>query len=256
MKADGRRIPVLTAYSFPMAALLDRAGIPVILVGDSVGMLEAGYPSTLPVTMEEILYHTGAVRRGALSSLVVADMPFMSYQVSIEEALRNAGRLVKEGGAEAVKVEGGRRAEAVISAITGIDIPVMGHVGLTPQSVLRMGGYRVQGRGEAEREAVIEDALAVERAGAFSVVLEGVPTDLAGEITRRLSIPTIGIGAGPGTDGQVLVLNDMLGLTPLGDTPRFVREYADLETVILSAVEKYIRDVYKGSFPDEDESYK
>ncbi len=256
MKRDGVKIPVLTAYGASIAALLDRAGVPILLVGDSVGMVEAGHETTLEVTVEDIIYHTRAVRSATSEALVVADMPFMSYQASVEDALRNAGRLVKEGKASAVKVEGGQRTAAVIRAITDIDIPVMGHIGLTPQSVHRMGGYKVQGRSESEATVLMEDALAVEESGAFAVVLEGIPVKLAGNITDRLSIPTIGIGAGPNTDGQVLVVNDMLGVGPANDTPKFVRRYADLETVILTAVERYTRDVIQGKFPTEEESYK
>ncbi len=257
MKKDGKRIPVLTAYNYPMAALVDRAGVPIILVGDSCGMVEAGYDSTLPVTVAEMIYHTRAVKRGAASALVVTDMPFMSYQSSVRDALRNAGRLVKKGGAEAVKVEGGVRSADVIRAITGIDVPVMGHVGLTPQSVHVMGGYRVQGKGKAGADTIMGDAKAVEDAGAFAVVLEGIPSKLAARITGELTIPTIGIGAGPGCDGQVLVINDMLGLNPGGaPEPKFVRKYADLNTTILTAIEKFTRDVYKGKFPGKEESYE
>jgi 3-methyl-2-oxobutanoate hydroxymethyltransferase len=255
MKKDGKRFPVLTAYGYQMAMLLDRAGIPLILVGDSVGMVEAGYDSTLPVTVDEMIYHTRAVTKGAKRALVVADMPFMSYQVSTEEAKRNAGRLVKEGGAEAVKLEGGIRSAEVVRAIVEMDIPVMGHVGLTPQSVNALGGYRVQGKGIDDAERVMADALAIEEAGAFSVVLECVPAALSAEITAALKIPTIGIGAGPETDAQVLVINDMLGLGPKESMPKFVRLYADLETTILTAVERFSRDVVQGKFPTKEESY-
>lgn len=254
-KSKGVRFPVLTAYGYQMAMLLDRAGIPILLVGDSVGMVEAGYESTLPVTIDEIIYHTRAVRKGAKRALVVADMPFMSYQVSIEEAKANAGRLVKEGMAEAVKLEGGVRSAPAIKAIVDMDIPVMGHVGLTPQSVNALGGYKVQGKGSEAAERIMRDALAVEEAGAFSVVLECVPAALAELITAKLKIPTIGIGAGKGTDAQVLVLNDMLGLGPKESMPKFVRRYADLETNILTAVERFSRDVVQGKFPSEEESY-
>jgi 3-methyl-2-oxobutanoate hydroxymethyltransferase len=255
MKKEGRKIAVLTAYTYSIAALLDRAGIPVLLVGDSVGMVEAGYDTTLPVTVEEMVYHTRAVARGAERALVVTDMPFLSFQVSTGEARANAGRLVKEGGAEAVKVEGGVRSVDAIRAISGIDIPVMAHIGLTPQSVHRMGGYRVQGRALSEAEALVEDALAVEEAGAFSIVLEGIPSKLSERITRELSIPTIGIGAGPHTDGQVLVVNDMLGLKPDGPDPKFVKKYADLKTLITSSVEEYISDVEAGRFPAKGHGY-
>ncbi len=255
MKAEGRKFPVLTAYGYQIAKLLDRAGIPIILVGDSVGMVEAGYESTLPVTVDEIVYHTRAVRRGARRALVVADMPFMSYQVSTREAKANAGRLVKEGGAEALKLEGGVRSAEAIRAIVDMDVPVMGHVGLTPQSVNAMGGYRVQGRGTDEAERVMKDALAIEEAGAFSVVLECVPAALSARITKELKIPTIGIGAGADCDAQVLVINDMLGLGGDGHMPKFVRQYADLETNILTAVERFSRDVVQGKFPTKEESY-
>lgn len=253
MKEEGRKIPVLTAYDFAIARILDDAGVPVLLVGDSAGMVEAGYDTTLPVTVDEIIYHTRAVARGRSSAFVVADMPFGSYQASVDDARRNAVRLVKEGGAEAVKLEGGRRAAEAVRAIAAMDVPVMGHVGLTPQSVHRMGGYRVQGKG-AEAEEILEDALAVEEAGAFSIVLEGVPALLAKEITERLSIPTIGIGAGPECDGQVLVVNDMLGLTG-NKVPKFVKRYADLRNVIFLAAAEYVKDVGNGAFPSKEHSY-
>lgn len=254
-KAQQRRLPVLTAYSFPVARILDGVGVPLLLVGDSVGMVEAGYDTTLPVTLDEMVYHTRAVRRGAKSALVVSDMPFMSYQAGVDDAVRNAGRLVKEAGAEAVKLEGGVIVAETIRAIVAAGIPVMAHVGLTPQSVLRMGGYKVQGRPEAEAERILEDALAVEDAGAFSVVLEGIPAALGTRITTELKIPTIGIGAGPECDGQVLVVNDMLGLTPGQRPPKFVKKYADLEKTIGEAASRYIKDVEKGAFPAKKHSY-
>lgn len=255
MKEKGIRIAALTAYTYSMARILDSAGIPLVLVGDSVGMVEAGYTTTLPVTMDEMVYHTRAVSRGCRNALVVADMPFMSYQVSVERAVENAGRLVKEGGAGAVKVEGGVRTAAAIRAITGIDIPVMGHIGLTPQSVHRMGGYRIQGRGRDDARRLLDDAKAVEDAGAFSVVLEGMPAELAREITAALSIPTIGIGAGPRCDGQVLVLNDMLGLDCDGRPPKFVKRYAALAEVIKGAVAEYKEEVMDGAFPSSEHCY-
>lgn len=256
MHEDGIKIPVLTAYGFAMASLLDKAGLPLLLVGDSVGMVEAGYDSTIPVTVDEMIYHTRSVQRGAKYALVIADMPFMSYQVSIEDALMNAGRLVKEGGAEGVKVEGGTRCAEVIRAIREAEIPVMGHVGLTPQSVNVMGGYKVQGRGAEAANAVMEDARAVEEAGAFAVVLEAVPSELAADITDALTIPTIGIGAGPGCDGQVLVLNDMLGLNVTTDVlPKFVKQYADLSAVITEAAGDFVREVISGTYPDKEHSY-
>ncbi len=254
MKEDGRKIPVLTAYGYSMARIVDGAGIPIILVGDSVGMVEAGYDNTLPVTVEEMIYHTRSVVRGRKRALVIADMPFLSYQVSLDDARRNAGRIIKEGCAEAVKLEGGVTVAGTIRAIVDMDIPVMGHVGLTPQSIHRMGGYRVQGMGESEGKAVVNDARAVEEAGAFAIVLEGVPSELAREITEILSIPTIGIGAGPHCDGQVLVLHDLLGLFP-EMVPPFVKQYVNLAEVISSAVEEYRGEVERGEFPGR-EHYK
>lgn len=255
MKAEGRKIPVLTAYSYQIAALVDSSGVPVLMVGDSVGMVEAGYDTTLPVTVDEMIYHTRSVARARTRALVVTDMPFMSYQADVSEAVRNAGRLVKEGCAEAVKLEGGESFAGTVSAIVQSGIPVMGHIGLTPQSVHAMGGYRVQGKDPGGAERLKNDALAIERAGAFSLVLEGVPAELAGEITASLSIPTIGIGAGPGCDGQVLVINDMLGLTPEGRTPKFVKRYAELGRAVKDAVAEYVREVEEESFPDEGHSY-
>lgn len=255
MKAEGVKIPVLTAYSYPIAMLLDEAGVPALLAGDSAGMVEAGYETTLPVTIDEVIYHTRAVARGRKSALLVSDMPFGSYQTSITEARRNAVRLVKEGGAEAVKVEGGLRSAEVIQAIVDMDVPVMGHVGLTPQSIHRMGGYKVQGKTRPEGERLMEDAKAVEAAGAFSIVLEGIPASLAKEITAELTIPTIGIGAGPHCDGQVLVVNDMLGLNGMIKTPRYVKKYADLNNAVRLAVQEYIKDVRQGVFPSKDHSY-
>lgn len=255
MKAGGRKIPALTAYSFPMARILDKAGIPMFIVGDSAGMVEAGCENTMPVTMDEMIYHSRAVVRGRTYALVVTDMPFGSYQTGMDEARRNAARLVKEGGAEAVKVEGGGRMAGVIRAIADMDIPVMGHIGLTPQSIYRMGGFRVQGRGEAEGERLMDDARAVEEAGAFSIVLEGIPAGLAKEITGALKIPTIGIGAGPHCDGQVLVVNDMLGLNPGAHLPKYVKKYADLQGEISEATARYMKDVLEGSFPSEEHSY-
>ena len=251
MKKDGKRFPVLTAYDYPTARILDKEGIPLFIVGDSVGMAMMGYKTTLPVTIEEMIYHSRAVARGRKRALVVTDMPFLSYQVSQDEARKNAGRLLKEGMAEAVKVEGGRRIEHIIRAIIDIDIPVMGHIGLTPQSVHMMGGYKLQGKGREDRERIIEDAKVVEKAGVFSIVLEGIPAGLAKEITEMLSIPTIGIGAGPYCDGQVLVVNDMLGINP-EFKPRFVKSYANLHDTISGAVRRYIEDVEKGTFPSKE----
>ncbi len=255
MKAQGRRIPVLTAYGFPMARLLDSAGIPVLMVGDSAGMVEAGYPSTIPVTVDELIYHTKAVVAGRKNALVVSDMPFGSYQTGALDAKRNAARLVKEGGAEAVKLEGGKRSCPAIKAVAGMDIPVMGHIGLTPQSLHKLGGYRVQGRTDAEAKMLMDDALAVEHAGAFSIVIECVPEALAAEITAALGIPTIGIGAGARCDGQVLVLNDLLGLTLGMDAPRFVKRYLNLAPLILKEARAYRSDVEAGRFPSKRHSF-
>lgn len=254
MKERGEKITMLTAYDTPFAHILDEAGVDILLVGDSVGSVVVGYPNTLPVTVEEMIYHTSAVVRGTKRALVVIDMPFMSYQVSLEDAKRNAGRMIKESGAEAVKLEGGANMAEVIKAIVDIDIPVMGHVGLTPQSIHQMGGYKVQGKIEEQRRNIVEDALAVEEAGAFSLVLECIPMELAQEITEKLSIPTIGIGAGIHCDGQVLVIHDVLGL--LGEfRPKFVKRYVDLRRVISQALEEYIKEVREGSFPTEEHSF-
>lgn len=249
-KTEGTRWGMLTAYDFPTARILDEAGIPVLLVGDSVGSNVLGYDNELPVTMEEILHHTKAVARGASRAMVVADMPFMSYQASIEDGLRNAGRLVKEGGAHAVKVEGPRL--ELVHRLVEIGIPVMAHVGLTPQSVHGLGGYRVQGRGEQAQD-VLEQGVALEKAGAFSIVLEAVPASLAEDITGALGIPTIGIGAGPRTDAQVLVVNDLLGWNE--SVPRFARKYADLRAAAGEAAATFLRDVREASWPDPDHTY-
>lgn len=253
MKQDGRRITVLTAYDFPFARLVDGGGIDIILVGDSAGVVFSGHDTTLPVTMEEMLYHTRAVRRASPRALVVADMPFMSYQTGLEDACRNCGRMIKEGGAEAVKIEGGMNMAHVIRAVSSIDIPVMAHIGLTPQSVHRMGGYKVQGRKE-QADRIMEDAHAVQSAGAFAVVLEGIPAKLAAEITAELTIPTIGIGAGPSCDGQVLVIHDILGLCEKY-SPKFVKRYADLGPIISDAVRQYVSEVRNGEFPTEEHSF-
>jgi 3-methyl-2-oxobutanoate hydroxymethyltransferase len=256
--AKGRPEPlaVLTAYDAPTARLLDEAGVDVLLVGDSVGMVVAGLESTLPVTLDEMVYHTRAVSRGRCRALVVADLPFLSYQVSVEEAVRSAGRLVKEGGAEAVKLEGGQPVVSQVRAIIAAGIPVMGHVGLTPQAIHRMGGYRVQGRDAAERAAILEDARALEAAGVFSLVVEGVPRSLGTEVTRSVGVPTIGIGAGPDCDGQVLVLHDLIGLGTGELPPRFVRRYADVGEAIRRAAAAYVADVRGRRFPSADESYE
>jgi 3-methyl-2-oxobutanoate hydroxymethyltransferase len=247
------KITMLTAYDYALSGIIDAAGIDIILVGDSVGNVMLGYANTLPVTVDEMIHHTRAVARGARHALVVIDMPFMSYQESVEQARRNAGRMIKESGAECVKLEGGVRMKDVIRAIVDIDVPVMGHIGLTPQSVHRMGGYKVQGKGSAE-QLLIEDAMAVEEAGAFSVVMEGVPRDVAKRITEMLTIPTVGIGAGPDCDGQVLVLHDVLGM--MGQfRPKFVKTYVDLKGQIERAVKEYIEEVTSGTFPDDSHSF-
>jgi 3-methyl-2-oxobutanoate hydroxymethyltransferase len=248
------KITCLTAYDYPTARLLDEAGVDVILVGDSLAMVVLGYESTLPVTLEEMLHHARAVRRGTKRALLVVDMPFGSYHSDTAESLRNAVRFVKEAGVEAVKVEGGERRLELIARLTEAEIPVMGHVGLTPQSVNALGGYRVQGKTADSAEQLLRDARAVEAAGAFSVVLEAVPRELAAQITRELRIPTIGIGAGPDCDGQILVLHDLLGLT-FEQTPKFARQYAHVGEAITSAVRQYCEDVRGGGFPSDAESY-
>lgn len=239
---------MVTAYDYPTARLADEAGVEVILVGDSLGMVVLGYESTIPVTMADMLYHTRAVTRAVRRALVVADLPFLSYHVSPEEALRNAGRLVQEGGAQAVKLEGGAPVVETVRRLVQAGIPVLGHLGLTPQSVHQLGGYRVQGRTVAAARQLLADALALEEAGAFGIVLELVPAQLAAAITRRLRIPTIGIGAGPDCDGQVQVLHDLLGLA--GERlPRHARRYADLATAIRQALTTYCQEVKQGVFP-------
>ncbi|HWP35545.1 MAG TPA: 3-methyl-2-oxobutanoate hydroxymethyltransferase [Thermodesulfobacteriota bacterium] len=256
--AKGRPEPlaVLTAYDAPTARLLDEAGVDILLVGDSVGMVVAGLESTLPVTLDEMIYHTRAVCRGRRRALVVTDLPFLSFQVSVEEAVRNAGRVVKEGGADAVKLEGGVAVTSQVRALVAAGIPVMGHVGLTPQAVRRMGGYRVQGRDPATRAAILEDARALEAAGVFSIVVEGVPRSLGTEVTRAVAVPTIGIGAGPDCDGQVLVLHDLIGLSPAPQPPKFVRRYAEVGEAIRRAAAAYVADVRGRRFPSADESYE
>lgn len=254
MKVEGEKITVLTAYDYPFARLMDQAGIDVILVGDSVGTVVSGYDTTLPVTMDEMIYHTRAVVRGASGALVVADMPFLSYQIELSEARRNAGRLIKEGGAQAVKLEGGEPVAETIRAIVDMDIPVVGHIGLTPQSVHRMGGYRVQGKQEEQARRLLQDARAVEAAGAFALVLEGIPAALAREITASVTIPTIGIGAGIHCDGQVLVIHDILGLCEKY-SPKFVKKFADVSGTIRQGIEDYIREVKEGTFPGDEHSF-
>jgi len=252
--SNSAKITCLTAYDYATARLLDEAGVDVLLVGDSVGMVVLGYESTLPVSIEEMLHHTRAVRRGTRRALVVADMPYGSYHSDMAESLRNAMRFVKEAGAEAVKVEGGERRLELIVRLTEAEIPVMGHVGLTPQSVNALGGYRVQGKTADAAGQLLRDARAVEAAGAFAVVLEAVPRELAAQITRELRIPTIGIGAGPDCDGQILVIHDLLGLT-FGQTPKFARQYANVGEIISKAARDYCEDVRGGTFPSDGESY-
>jgi 3-methyl-2-oxobutanoate hydroxymethyltransferase len=253
-KAKGDRIVALTAYDFPTARLVDEAGVDVLLVGDSLGMVILGYETTLPVSLAETLHHTKAVSRARPRALLVADMPFMSFQTGVEDAVTNAGSLVKEAGAEAVKLEGGREFENVVRALVRASIPVMGHLGLTPQSVLRFGGFRVQGRSEHAREILREDAKRLQEAGCFSIVLEGMPASLASEITASLTIPTIGIGAGAGCDGQVLVLHDMLGFSHIPQ-PKFVRKYADLNKTTRDALRRFVDDVRRGDFPSSEHCY-
>lgn len=250
-KTRSVRLTMLTAYDYTMARLLDAAGVDGLLVGDSLGMVVQGHEHCLGVSLDDIIYHTRCVARGVRRSLLVADLPFMTYQVSPQQALENAGRLVKEGGAHAVKIEGGVRSAASIAAIAGADIPVMGHVGMTPQSVRRFGGFRVQ----RDTEKILADALATEQAGAFAVVVECIPIELAQKITAALKIPTIGIGAGAGCDGQILVTQDMLGLFE-DVQPRFVKQYADLGRDVVKAVENYCREVRDGTFPAAEHSFR
>jgi 3-methyl-2-oxobutanoate hydroxymethyltransferase len=255
MHADGVRIPMLTAYDYPTARLLDEAGIPMILVGDSLGQVMLGYETTVRVSMAEMLHHTKAVVRGTSRALVVADMPFLTYGVSVERSAENAGVFLRDGGCQAVKVEGGVRTARTIEALTRAGIPVMGHIGLTPQSIHQIGRVRVQGKTREAARQLIADALSVQEAGAFSVVLELVPEQLAAALTQRLSIPTIGIGAGPGCSGQIQVVNDVLGTMP-GRVPRHARKYADLGAVVLDAVGRYRADVEAGTFPGPAETVR
>jgi 3-methyl-2-oxobutanoate hydroxymethyltransferase len=253
MKARKERIVSVTAYDFPTARLVDQAGVDLILVGDSLGMVVLGYETTIPVTMAEMMHHVRAVVRAEPRALVVADLPFASFQAGPEDAVRNSARFVKRG-AEAVKLEGGRRVLPQIEAILAADIPVLGHLGLTPQSVHAFGGYRVQGKSQGAAEALLEDALTLERAGVFAIVLEGIPRELGGEISRALAIPTIGIGAGAECDGQVLVLHDLIGLS-FGKPARFVRRYAEVGDTIRRAVASFRDDVRSGGYPSAEESY-
>jgi 3-methyl-2-oxobutanoate hydroxymethyltransferase len=254
MKQQGQKIVCLTAYDALMARIFDEAGVDIILVGDSLGNVFQGHETTIPVTLEEMIYHTKAVVRGVRRAMVVTDMPFMSYQVSVEEAFRNAGRIMKEAGAGAVKLEGGERVVEAVARMTAAGIPVMGHLGLTPQSIHQFGSYRVRGTDLKEAEQILRDAKLLEEAGAFAIVLEKIPAELARKVTESLSIPTIGIGAGVYCDGQVLVYTDLLGLT-VDFRPRFVRQYERLYERILQAVSQFADDVRAQRFPSEEESY-
>jgi 3-methyl-2-oxobutanoate hydroxymethyltransferase len=253
-KDRGERITMLTAYDATFARLVDRAGVDAILVGDSLGNVIQGQGSTLPVTMDHMVYHCACVARGTKRALLVGDMPFGSYQVSTEQALRNAFRLVQEGGVEAVKIEGGERVVETVRRLVDSGVPVMGHLGLTPQSVHQLGGHRIQGREQADAERIFRDARLLQDAGCFSVVLEGIPQGLAARVTQELRVPTIGIGAGPGCDGQVLVIYDLLGMDERF-TPRFLRKYEDLAARIGGALETFLGDVRSGTFPGPDNSF-
>jgi len=250
MKKEGQKIAALTAYDYPFAKIVDESGIHMILVGDSLGMVVQGESSTLPVTMDEMLYHTKIVARGVEHAMVIGDMPFMSYQTSVEDAIYNAGRFLKEADATAVKLEGGASVSHLIKAISAASIPVQAHIGLTPQSVHQMGGFKVQ----RDEDRLLNDAREVEAAGAFSVVLEGIPSNISKEITEALSIPTIGIGAGPDCDGQILVLHDLLGLYDR-HRPKFVKQYADLGKAARDGIKDYVSEVQDGTFPAEEHSY-
>jgi len=252
-KRRGEKISALTAYDYSSAIIVDNAGIDIILVGDSLGNTILGYESTLPVTMEDMLHHVKAVARGRKRSLLIADMPYMSFHLSPQETVRNASLFIREG-AEGVKIEGGKKRIDMVKALLDAEIPVMGHIGLTPQSIHIFGGYRVQGKEMESAKALIEDAIALEETGVFSIVLESVPTEVSKIITKTVKIPTIGIGAGPFCDGQILVFHDLLGLTP-GYLPKFVRKYADLQNIIDTSIKSYIEDIKNGKFPDEMESY-
>ncbi|WP_062309760.1 3-methyl-2-oxobutanoate hydroxymethyltransferase [Alicyclobacillus sendaiensis] len=253
MKRAGEKIAMLTAYDYPTAKLLSEAGVHVLLVGDSLGMVVQGQPTTVPVTLDQMVYHASLVSRGAGGAMVVADLPFLTYQVSAEEAMRSAGRLMQEGGVHGVKLEGGREIAQTVRRLVDAGIPVMGHIGLTPQSVHAFGGFAVQGKTADRALEMMEDAVALEEAGAFSIVLEAVPAEVAAEITRRLTIPTIGIGAGPHCDGQVLVFHDFIGYTS-GYIPKHNKRYADLASVIRDAARQYIEEVSQGVFPGEEQT--
>ena len=254
MKNEGKKISMLTAYDYPMALLEDRAGIEIILVGDSLGMTVLGYENTIPVTMDEMIHHTKAVTRGAKYPLVIGDMPFMSYNTSEKKAIFNAGRFMKEGGADAVKLEGGASVKDIVRAIVRAGIPVMGHIGLTPQTISMLGGFKVQGKDAQAAQKIIDDALLLEDTGAFSVLLEAIPAPIAKRITKRLKVPTIGIGAGVHCDGQVLVVHDMLGFFDRF-TPKFAKRYINLSELMLKAFESYREEVLKGEFPTDQHSF-
>ena len=248
------KISMLTAYDYSTAMLVDEAGIDMILVGDSLGMVFLGYENTLSVTLDDMIHHTKAVVRGTRNAMVVGDMPFLSYHISVTEAVRNAGRFIQEAGAQAVKLEGGQERIATVKAILDAQIPVMGHIGLTPQSVNAFGGFKVQGKDLETANKLIKDAKALDEAGVFAMVLEGVPAKLAQRITAEVSVPTIGIGAGPDCDGQVLVINDMLGMFK-GHIPKFVKKFANLEPIIIAALQEYKREVEEGTFPAEEHCF-
>jgi 3-methyl-2-oxobutanoate hydroxymethyltransferase len=254
LKEEGKRIAVITAYDYPTAYAADSAGVDAILVGDSLGPVALGYQNTLPVTMEMMLHHTAAVRRAVKSAFLIADMPFLSYQISPEEAVRNAGRFVQEAGAEAVKIEGAHDVLPAIERILGAGIPVLGHIGLLPQSIHRRGGYRVRGKDAEDAERLLAEAQLLESVGVFAIVLEAVIPSVAAKITAELKIPTIGIGAGPNCDGQVLVFSDVVGLT-IGPVPKFAKQYGNVFQIMKDCVEKYVEEVRSASFPDEKHQY-
>lgn len=253
-KQAAEKITMLTAYDYPTAQMVDEAGIDAILVGDSVSMVVQGIANTLPVTMDEMIYHTKMVARAAKNAMVISDMPYMSYHISVEDALRNAGRFIKEGGAQAVKLEGGREVAGIVAALTRAEIPVMAHIGLTPQAFHRMGGFKVQGRSKEAAERIFEDARILEDAGAFSIVVEAVPAELATQITKSLAISTIGIGAGVDCDGQVLVLHDLLGLFERF-LPKFAKRYVNLKELGVRAIQEYKKEVEDGTFPGSEHSF-
>lgn len=254
MKRDGEKISMLTAYDFTMARIVDQAGIDVILVGDSASNVMAGHETTVPMTLEHMIYHASSVVRGVQKALVIADLPFMSFQVTAREALNSAGRMMKEAGAHAVKLEGGASIADTVKRIVDAGIPVMGHLGLTPQSIYKFGTYKVRAKEQQEADELVRDAKLLEEAGAFGVVLEKIPSELAKRVTESISVPTIGIGAGPHCDGQVLVLHDMLGLNK-DFNPRFLRRYADLDMEMTRAVQQYVKDVKSVDFPNDNEQY-